>query len=106
MAAGTAITPVERPAGHFMHYQFSLDPGAIAAAGVEIETVAIPGVRVGDVVNVCPQAALSAGLIVLWARAVAGGIEFAIGNYSAGAVDQALGVWNATVMRGTTTRIQ
>jgi hypothetical protein len=103
MAAATGITPLDRPRGQIQQYRFTLDPGSIAPGARELETIAIPGVQVGDAVIVTPDAQLGAGLIVGYARVSAvGAIEFSIENNAAGAVDQASGSWTCTIIRGTT----
>jgi hypothetical protein len=103
MPAATAVLAPDRPTGHMFSGTFTLDPASIAAAGRELETVAIPQIQATDVVSVSPQAALTAGLVVGYARPVAGvGIEFSIENNSGGAVDQASGTWNFCILRGST----
>jgi hypothetical protein len=49
--AATAISKLaswEGQGGRMEWWQFTLDPGSIAAAAQEIDTVAIPGARAGD----------------------------------------------------------
>ena len=52
MAAATAISKVgEAPSvhgGRLEFWKFTLDPGSIAAAAQEVDTVAIPGAKAGD----------------------------------------------------------
>ena len=106
MAAGTSIRALERPVGNFASGEFTLNPASIAAGAREVMTVAVPGARVGDVVQVSPQDALLAGLVVAYARVSANNaIEFTLENHSAGALDQASGKWNYTLVRGSTKRL-
>lgn len=105
MAAATAISKIERPVGSFYTGEFTLDPGSIAAGAREEQTVAVPGVEVGDVVTVSPQAALLAGIVIGHVRAAADSISFWIENHTAGAVDQTSNKWNYAVIRGSTRRL-
>lgn len=101
MVAGTGVAVLDRPGGFHFQINFRLNPGAIAAGGREVETIAVPGVQVGDGVIVCPQYATS--LIVGYATCrVAGTIEFALENNTAGALDEADSPWVAYIIRGTT----
>jgi hypothetical protein len=100
MAAATAIVAADRPGGHHYGGTFVLNPGSIGAAGRELQTVAVPGVAVGDVAFVAPRAALLAGIVIAYVRCSAGEIEFSIENHSAGAVDAASDTWDFQVLRG------
>lgn len=101
MVAATAVTPNDRPEGKQQAYTFVLDPGSIAAGASEAETVAIPGVAVGDVAIITPRGVIPAGIVVSPVRCVAGALNFNIENNSAGAVDLASFTWDAMIFRGT-----
>lgn len=101
MPAATAITPIDRPEGKQQQFSFVLDPASIAAGASEAETVAIPGVAVGDAAIVTPQFAVAAGILVSPVRCLAGALNFNIENNSVGAIDIASGTWIATIFRGT-----
>lgn len=105
MPAGSAITPIERPIGNQFHGSFVLDPGSIATGASEAETVAIPGVLVGDVCVLGVQGAVTAGILVSPVRCLANAINFNIENNSAGAVDLASLTWNYCIFRGSTDRL-
>lgn len=101
MVAASAVVIRDRPGGFHFTGSFTLDPGAIAAGGREVETVAVPGVNVGDVCYVSPQYATS--LIVGYCTCrVAGTIEFSLENNTAGALDEAANTWNFAIIRGST----
>jgi hypothetical protein len=101
MVAGTAIAILDRPGGFHFQIQFSLDPGAIAAGGREVETVAVPGAAIGDGVIVCPRYA--SGLIVGYARVSAAGVvTFVLENNTAGALDEGNNIWDCYLIRGST----
>jgi hypothetical protein len=81
-----------------------LDPGSIAAGAREIETVAIPGVVVGDCVVICPRATMA--LVIGYARvSAANAVEFSLENNTVGAVDLASGTFDYQVLRGSTMAI-
>lgn len=101
MAAATAVTRVDRPQGKQQAFTFVLDPGSIAAGGSEAETVAIPGLVVGDVAVITPRGVIPAGIVVSPVRVVAGALNFNIENNSAGAVDLSSFTWDAMIFRGT-----
>jgi hypothetical protein len=101
MVAATAITRNDRPGGHQQAFTFVLDPGSIASGASEAETVAIPGVAVGDVAVLTPRGAIPAGIVVSPVRCVAGALNFNIENNSAGAVDLASFTWDVVILRGT-----
>jgi hypothetical protein len=101
MAAATSITPNDRPEGKQQAFTFVLDPGSIAAGGSEAETVAIPGVAVGDIAVITPRGAIPAGIVVSPVRCVAGALNFNIENNSAGAIDLASLTWDCMLFRGT-----
>jgi hypothetical protein len=106
MATATAVAATERPGGNTYAGQFTADLASIAAAGQELITVTVPGLAVGDQVNVSPRSALTAGLIIAWARvSAADTLVVAISNHSAGAVDQASTVFDYSVIRGSTRRL-
>jgi hypothetical protein len=101
MVAGTAVVIKDRPGGFHFVGTFSLDPGNIAAGGREVETVAIPGINIGDICFVCPQYATS--LIVGYVTCrVAGTLEFSLENNTAGALDEGNNTWGFGIIRGTT----
>jgi hypothetical protein len=101
MAAGTSVTDKNPRGLVVLGGYFTLNPGSIAAAGREEQTVAVPAAKVGDLVVVAPRDVLLAGLVIGHARvSAAGTISFWISNHSAGAVDQASGVWDYTLIRG------
>lgn len=101
MVAATAIVVSDRPGGHHFTGNFNLNPGNILAGGREVETVAIPGIAVGDVPSVSPRYATS--LIVGYCRVQAAGIlEFSLENNTAGALDEAANIWDFAIIRGTT----
>jgi hypothetical protein len=102
MATATAVANIERPSGHFWTGSFTLDPGSLTTLTGEVETITVPGVAVGDVATVCPQSALTAGLIVSYVRCAANTITFSIFNATAGTVDLASGTWNFMIARGST----
>lgn len=103
MPAATSIKSFDRPGALIQQMTFALTPGAIGAAGTEVETIAVPGVNVGDHVAVSPQSGLQAGLVIGYCRVVsAGNIEFTIINATAGALTPTAGTWTLTIMRGTT----
>lgn len=102
MATATAVSNIERPSGHFFAGSFVLDPGSLTTLTGEVETITVPGVAVGDVATVCPQAALTAGMVVSYVRCAANTITFSIFNATGGTVDLASGTWNFVVMRGST----
>lgn len=105
MPAGTAVTPIERPIGNQFHGKFTLAPGLIATIGAEAETVAIPGLQVGDIVFVQPQYALGNGILVGPVVVTANQIAFNIENQTAGGVTPPTGAWNYAVFRGSTDRL-
>lgn len=101
MVAGTAVVVRDRPGGFHFTGTFSLDPGAIAAGGREVETVAIQGINVGDICYVSPQYATS--LIVGYVTCrVAGTLEFSLENNTAGVLDEGNNTWGFGILRGTT----
>jgi hypothetical protein len=101
MVAATAISVLDRPGGFHFQIQFSLDPGNIAAGGREVETVAVPGAAIGDVVAISPRYATS--LIVGYARVSAVGvITFSLENNTAGALDEGNNIWDCMIIRGST----
>jgi hypothetical protein len=102
MATATAVVVNDRPSGHMFSGTFTLDPGSLTTGTGEVETVTVPGIAAGDVATVCPQSALTAGLVVSYVRTAANTITFAIWNATAGTVDLASGTWNFTVFRGST----
>jgi hypothetical protein len=103
MPAATAITPLDRPGGQLQQVSFSLTPGAIAAAGTEVETIVVAGVNVGDHVAVSPRSGLQAGIGIGYCRVVStNNVEFTLFNYTAGALTPTAGVWTLTIARGTT----
>lgn len=102
MPAATAVVVNDRPGGHHFTGQFTLDPGAIAAGGREQETVAIPGIAVGDVLIIRARTN-PIGLIVSAERVTGNGTaEFYLENNTAGALDQAASVYDYVILRGTT----
>lgn len=101
MVAATAISILDRPGGFHFQFQFSLDPGSIAAGGREVETVALPGAVIGDVVAISPRYAT--GLVVGYARVSAAGVvTFALENNTAGALDEGNNIWDGMLLRGST----
>ncbi len=101
MAAATAIVVRDRPAGHLFTGSFTLDPGNIDAGARDLQTVAIPGVVVGDVVVIAPRATM--GLIIGYARVSApGAVEFSLENNTGIAVDLVSGTWDYAILRGST----
>jgi hypothetical protein len=104
MPAATAITPIDRPRGNFQQLSFALTAGLITTLATEVETVAVPGVNLGDYVNVNPPAAgVGSGLVVTQARVSAAGVvTFHITNITAGSITPAAGTWTLTIIRGTT----
>jgi hypothetical protein len=101
MVAATAISVLDRPGGFHFAVQFSLDPGNIAAGGREVETAAVPGAQIGDVVALSPRYATS--LIVGYARVSAAGvITFSLENNTAGALDEGNNIWDGMLLRGST----
>lgn len=101
MVAGTAVTILDRPGGFHFAGNFALDPGNILAGGREVETVAVPGAQIGDVVCLSPRYATS--LIVGYARVSAAGvITFSLENNTAGALDEGNNTWDFVILRGTT----
>lgn len=101
MPAATLISVADRPGGFHFQGQFTLDPGSIAAGAREQETVAIPGLVVGDLVIVRSRTAIA--LIPTAERvSAAGALEFFLENNTAGAVDAAAGIFDFYVFRGTT----
>jgi hypothetical protein len=103
MAAGTALQVIDRPTGHHFSGNFNLAPGNIASGAREVETVAVPGAQIGDVVYVNSRTQLLAGLIVADCRvASAGNIEIYLENNAPGAVQQPAGIWDFVILRGST----
>lgn len=102
MPAATAVRSLDRPGALIQQMTFSLTPGAIGAAGTEVETVAVPGVMVGDHVEVTPQSGLQNGLLVGYASVLtAGTVTFTILNVTAGSLTPTVGTWTLTIIRGT-----
>jgi hypothetical protein len=101
MPAATAVSVADRPGGFHFQGQFTLDPGSIAAGGREQETVAIPGLAVGDLVIVRNRTARA---LVPTAERVssAGNLEFFLENNTAGAVDAGADIYDFYVFRGST----
>jgi hypothetical protein len=62
----------------------------------------VPGIAAGDTATVCPQTALTTGLVVSYVRTAANTITLGIFNATAGTIDEASGTWNFTVFRGST----
>lgn len=102
MAAATAITTKDRPAGHIFGGTCTFDLASIAAAGRELVTVAVPGVAAEDTAVISPRTQLTAGLIISNVRCSAGQIEFAVHNVTGAGVDNASVVADFTVLRGST----
>lgn len=100
MAVATAVAAADTPAGHHFKGTFVLDPASIAAGGREVNTVALKGVREGDLAIVAPRAA--PGLIVGYTRCSTDSVEFALENNTAGAVDLVSATWDIMVIRGST----
>lgn len=101
MPAATAVQVLDRPGGFHFQGQFTLDPGSIAAGGREQETVAIPGLQVGDLVIVRSRTAI--GLIPTAERVTGpGALEFYLENNTAGALDQASSIFDFYILRGST----
>lgn len=99
MVAATAVAVADRPGMTASVGTFTLDPGSIAAGGREVETIAIPGARVGDILTVAPRQAMS--LVVGYTRVTGNdAAEFALENNTAGAVDLAAGTWDYRLERG------
>lgn len=102
MPAATAVNVLDRPGGHHFTGSFTLDPGSIAAGAREQETVAIPGIAVGDVIIIRARTN-PIGLIVSAERVTgAGTAEFYLENNTAGALDQAASVYDFAIIRGAT----
>ena len=77
MAAATGITKVADlfvPGGKMEVYQFTLDPGSIAAAAQDISTVAIPNAQVGDKVLSINVEAPESALIVQGGKITSAGV--------------------------------
>jgi len=101
MAAATNITYNEGRGAVIVTGRCTLDPGSIAAGSRETETIAVPGVKVGDICFASPQAALSNGLVIAQVACYADGtISVRVENHTAGAVDHGSGVWNWGYIRG------
>lgn len=99
MPAATSVAVADRPGATVSAGTFVLDPGSIAAGGREVETIAIPGVRLGDIVTVAPRQAMS--LVVGYTRVTGNdAVEFSLENNTAGAVDLASNTWDYSVQRG------
>ncbi len=91
-SAAGAITAIQR--------EVSVDPASIAAATTAATSVASPGAQVGDLVQAQPRAALTAGIVVAYARvSSADTIALVLGNVTAGAIDLAAGTWDIRVER-------
>lgn len=101
-STATAVVVQDRPAGHMWSGTFTLDLSSLTTLSGEVATVTVPGIAVGDTAIVCPQTALTAGMIISYIRTAANTITFAIWNGSAGTVNEASGTWNFTVYRGST----
>jgi hypothetical protein len=103
MAAATGVTYKAGRGAIIVGGTCVLNPGSIAAAAREDQTIAVPDAKIGDVVMVSPRDVLLAGLVVSHARvSAAGAISFFLANHSAGAVDQASGTWDWALIRGAT----
>lgn len=105
MAAATAVTPIDRPRGNIQQFSFSITPGAIGAAGTEVETIAVPGANVGDCVKINASAAgFQDGIIIYGERVSAAGVvTFKLGNFTAGSITPtASTLLTLTLIRGTT----
>lgn len=101
MAAASAVRADDRPAGHIFSGSFVLDPGNIAAGARELQTAAIPGLQIGDVVIVRNRTARA--LIVAAPRvSAAGALEFALENNTAGALDAGADTYDFAIIRGST----
>jgi hypothetical protein len=98
----TAVTALTTPGNRFGG-TFTADMPSIAAAGQEIITVTIPGLKTTDVVVVAPQSALLAGLCIDYVQvSAADTLKVAVHNYTGAGVDQASTVFSFQVVRGNT----
>lgn len=105
MAAATSVFVPDRPGGNTYTGTFTLDAASIAAGARGQQTVACPGVQVGDVIVVRSRTA--SALIVAAERVTsAGNFEFYLENNSAGAVDEASSTYDFAVIRGTTAALR
>ncbi len=105
MAAGTSISAHETPL--VVHRgEFTLDPGSISTGNLEEETVAVPGVKVGDWVMVQPRVIMGVDILIQQAYVTADGtIVFQLYNISGGNLDVASLVWDYLVIRGRNTNV-
>jgi hypothetical protein len=101
-STATAVVVQDRPAGHFWSGTFTLDPSSLTTLTGEVATVTVPGVAVGDTATVCPQTALTTGIVISYVRTAANTITIGIFNATGGTIDVATGTWNFTVYRGST----
>jgi hypothetical protein len=86
-STATAVVVQDRPAGHFWSGTFTLDPSSLTTLTGEVATVTVPGVAVGDTATVCPQTALTTGIVISYVRTAANTIT--------------IGIFNATAARST-----
>lgn len=102
MAAGSAVTRKEGPFGVIASGSFTLDPGSIAAAASEEQTVAVAEAKVGDSVIVSSRTVLTDGLVGPINPRVKtdGTISFWLENNHTAALDQSSGTWDFTLIRG------
>lgn len=99
----TTVAAQDRPYGQTFSAQATADLPSIAAAGSEVVTATIPGVRVGDIVTVSPRSGLNAGLVIGQSRASAADtVTFTVSNITAGALDAASQIFDIGIIRGST----
>lgn len=77
----------------------TVDPASLGAAARAGTTVALVGVRPGDIVYLEPPAALEAGLVLSGVVAGTDQITIYLTNYTAGAVDGASRSWSYVVIK-------
>jgi hypothetical protein len=86
-STATAVTLIERPSGHFWTGSFTLDPSSLTTLTGEVATITVPGVAVGDIATVCPQTALTTGIVISYVRCAANTITVGIFNATGGTID-------------------
>jgi len=102
--AGTAIVKkgeIQGKGGVVQAWQCSIDPASIAAAAQLIVTIAIPGVRAGDLAWAQPEA-IETQLIVQGAKVTASDVvSVYLSNSinSVTAIDGGAKVWNILVLK-------
>ena len=105
MAAATAITVQETP-GVFLTGSYTLDPADLADGATASDTVAVPGVKVGDLVLVQPRADLAVDLTIQSAFVdAAGSLTVFLYNISGGSINLGSTTFDFAVFRGRNTNV-